>query len=88
MSTRPFPKKYPNAVYHEQAKTITIRQTQREPQKGLILIITAGTSDIPVAEEAKVTAEIMGNNVQALYDVGVAGIHRLMKTMENCLRPT
>lgn len=78
--------KYPNAVYHEQAKTITIRQTQREPQKGLILIITAGTSDIPVAEEAKVTAEIMGNNVQSLYDVGVAGIHRLMKNHGELLK--
>ena len=72
-------RKFPDAVYNELAKTITIRKTRKITQKGLILIVTAGTSDIPVAEEARVTAEIMGNNVKVLYDVGVAGIHRLMK---------
>jgi NCAIR mutase (PurE)-related protein len=72
-------RKFPNAVYNELAKTIAIRKTRKITQKGLILIVTAGTSDIPVAEEARVTAEIMGNNVKVLYDVGVAGIHRLMK---------
>ncbi len=72
-------RKFPEAVYNEQAKTIAIRKTRKITQKGLILIVTAGTSDIPVAEEARVTAEIMGNNVKVLYDVGVAGIHRLMK---------
>jgi len=72
-------RKFPDAVYNEPAKTITIRKTRKITQKGLILIVTAGTSDIPVAEEARVTAEIMGNNVKVLYDVGVAGIHRLMK---------
>ena len=78
--------KYPEAVYNEQARTITIRKTRRKPHKGLILIITAGTSDIPVAEEARVTAEIMGNNVKVLYDVGVAGIHRLMKSHGELLK--
>ena len=72
-------RKFPDAVYNELAKTIAIRKTRKITQKGLILIVTAGTSDIPVAEEARVTAEIMGNNVKVLYDVGVAGIHRLMK---------
>lgn len=72
-------RKFPDAVYNELAKTITLRRTRKITQKGLILIVTAGTSDIPVAEEARVTAEIMGNNVKVLYDVGVAGIHRLMK---------
>ena len=72
-------RKFPDAVYNELAKTITIRKTRKITQKGLILIVTAGTSDIPVAEEARVTAEIMDNNVKVLYDVGVAGIHRLMK---------
>ena len=72
-------RKFPDAVYNEPAKTITIRKTRKITQKGLILIVTAGTSDIPVAEEARVTAEIMDNNVKVLYDVGVAGIHRLMK---------
>lgn len=79
-------REFPNAVYHEQARTITIRTTRRKPHKGLILIITAGTSDIPVAEEARITAEIMGNNVQVLYDVGVAGIHRLMKSHGELLK--
>ena len=79
-------KEFPEAVYHEQARTITIRKTRRKPHKGLILIITAGTSDIPVAEEARVTAEIMGNNVKVLYDVGVAGIHRLMRSHGELLK--
>ena len=79
-------KKFPEAVYNEQARTITIRKTRRKPHKGLILIITAGTSDIPVAEESRVTAEIMGNNVKVLYDVGVAGIHRLMKSHGELLK--
>ncbi len=64
--------------YNEMARTIVLRKSRRK-KKGLILIVTAGTSDIPVAEEAKETAEIMGNNVKVLYDVGVAGIHRLLK---------
>ncbi|MDR4509409.1 MAG: nickel pincer cofactor biosynthesis protein LarB [Candidatus Brocadiaceae bacterium] len=76
-------REFSEAVYHEQARAITIRKTRREPNPGLILIITAGTSDIPVAEEARVTADIMGNTVQVLYDVGVAGIHRLMKSHED-----
>ncbi|MGQ3685666.1 MAG: nickel pincer cofactor biosynthesis protein LarB [Candidatus Loosdrechtia sp.] len=80
-------KHFPEAVYHKQARTITIQKTRRKPYQGLILIITAGTSDIPVAEEARVTAEIMGNsNVKALYDVGVAGIHRLMKNHGELLK--
>lgn len=79
-------KEFPNAVYHEQARTITIRKTKRKPQRGLIMIITAGTSDIPVAEEARVTAEIMGNKVKVLYDAGVAGIHRLMKSHGELLK--
>lgn len=70
---------FPNAVYNEKARTITIKKSRHEQPEGLILIVTAGTSDIPIAEEARVTAEIMGNNVHVLYDVGVAGIHRLMK---------
>jgi len=73
------------AVYHKQARAITVaRQTVKHEQhtSGFILIITAGTSDIPVAEEAKVTAEIMGNKVQTIYDVGVAGIHRVLTHSE------
>ena len=68
---------YPDAEYNEQAKTIVVKKERLEHKKGKILIITAGTSDIPVAEEAVVTAELMGNNVETAYDVGVAGVHRL-----------
>ena len=78
--------KYPEAVYNERARTITIKKTRRKPHKGLILIVTAGTSDIPVAEEARITAEMMGNKVKVLYDVGVAGIHRLMKNHAELLK--
>ncbi len=70
-------KKHPKAKYNEQAKTIVIQQHKQKPKKGKILILTAGTSDIPVAEEAVVTAELLGNNVEKVYDVGVAGVHRL-----------
>ncbi len=68
---------YPNAEYNELAKTIVIKREQLKPKKGKILVITAGTSDISVAEEAVVTAELMGNIVEKAYDVGVAGVHRL-----------
>jgi len=68
---------YPKANYNEHAKTIVIKNYKPKQKKGKILIITAGTSDIPVAEEAAVTAEIMGNKVEKVYDVGVAGVHRL-----------
>ncbi|UCH71668.1 MAG: nickel pincer cofactor biosynthesis protein LarB [Thermoplasmatales archaeon] len=68
---------YSDAEYNDLAKTIIINREKQKLKKGKILIITAGTSDIPVAEEAVVTAEIMGNKVEKVYDVGVAGIHRL-----------
>lgn len=64
---------------HPAAKCVTIEFEATPKNKKRILIITAGTSDIPVAEEAAVTAEFMGNNVERLYDVGVAGIHRLLE---------
>lgn len=66
------------ARFHELSGVISIRKNNKVLGKGLILVITAGTSDIPVAEEALVTAEVLGNRVEALYDVGVAGLHRLM----------
>lgn len=69
---------FPAAVYHEEARTLTIEQKPVEMLgKGKVLVISAGTSDIPVAAEAVVTARLMGNEVEQLYDVGVAGIHRL-----------
>ena len=73
-----------NALYHKQANCITVQKgrTAHGKTQSFILIVTAGTSDIPVAEEARVTAEIMGNKVQTIYDVGVAGIHRVLTHSE------
>jgi len=66
------------AEYRELAQAIVLKQDKQIYGKGKVLVISAGTSDIPVAEEALVTAEVMGNNTAHLYDVGVAGIHRLL----------
>ena len=68
----------PAATYHAEAAIVALKQHDLSPGKGCILIVAAGTSDIPVAEEAAHTAELMGNEVDRLYDVGVAGIHRLL----------
>ena len=68
----------PTASFHDQARTITLRTAPLPDGRGTILVIAAGTADLPVAEEAVVTAEIMGNRVDRLYDVGVAGLHRLL----------
>ena len=64
--------------FEESARAIVLRRDSKIYGKGLVTVISAGTSDIPVAEEAVVTASIMGNEVDRLYDVGVAGIHRLL----------
>jgi pyridinium-3,5-biscarboxylic acid mononucleotide synthase len=66
------------AKFHPLSGAIAIRRDRRIQGKGTVLVVSAGTSDIPVAEEALITAETMGNRVQALFDVGVAGIHRLL----------
>ncbi|HZP22266.1 MAG TPA: nickel pincer cofactor biosynthesis protein LarB [Terriglobales bacterium] len=66
------------AEFHEAAHALTLTQETTVYGKGNIAVVSAGTSDIPVAEEAVVTAQIMGNDVQHVYDVGVAGIHRLL----------
>jgi pyridinium-3,5-biscarboxylic acid mononucleotide synthase len=71
-------KKAPKAEYRELARAVVLRREQKKYGKGTIAVVSAGTSDIPVAEEAVVTAEVMGNDVERLYDVGVAGIHRLL----------
>ncbi len=70
-------KKIPKIQYNSSGKTIFLKQKVPSPGKGKIVIITAGTSDIPVAEEAYVTCDVLGNEVEKIYDVGVAGIHRL-----------
>jgi len=71
----------PDAVYHEAARLITARQGENPPD-GRILVISAGTADLPVAEEAALTAETMGNEVRRLYDAGVAGLHRLLDKLD------
>jgi pyridinium-3,5-biscarboxylic acid mononucleotide synthase len=68
----------PDAVYNPLARAITLRQNDITPGKGTLLVVAAGTADLPVAEEAVVTAELMGNQVERLFDVGVAGLHRLL----------
>jgi NCAIR mutase (PurE)-related protein len=68
----------PQATYHPVASLITFRQNDIAPGKGSIVVASAGTSDQPVAEEAALTAELMGNTVERVYDVGVAGIHRVL----------
>ncbi|KUO71569.1 MAG: 1-(5-phosphoribosyl)-5-amino-4-imidazole-carboxylate carboxylase [Clostridia bacterium BRH_c25] len=85
MGTRADPAAYeavkariPQAKYYEQARIITVGDSEEHQLAGKIVIATGGTSDIPVAEEAAVTAEFFGSNVIRLYDVGVAGIHRLL----------
>ena len=69
---------HPASEYHEQARIITLKQSAAPAGVGTVLVACAGTSDLPVAEEAAITADIMGNTVDRLYDVGVAGIHRLL----------
>ncbi len=71
-------KKVRGAEYRELARAIVLQRDGKKYGKGTIAVVSAGTSDIPVAEEAVVTAEAMGNDVEHLYDVGVAGIHRLL----------
>jgi NCAIR mutase (PurE)-related protein len=68
----------PGATYYADAALITFRQEDITPGKGTIVVAAAGTSDLPVAEEAARTAELMGNTVERVYDVGVAGLHRLL----------
>ena len=79
-------KKFRRAVHHETARCVTIEKSPLPKRPGIIAIICAGTSDLPVAEEAAVTAEIMGNRVERIYDVGVAGLHRLLAKSENLRR--
>ena len=71
----------PHATYHPQARAISLRQTEAEI-RGHIAVVCAGTSDLTCAEEAAVTAELFGTRVTRLYDVGVAGIHRLLAVRE------
>jgi NCAIR mutase (PurE)-related protein len=75
-------KKFKSAIHHEVARCVTIEKKPLPKRRGTIAIICAGTSDLPVAEEAAVTAEIMGNRVVRIADVGVAGLHRILSHLE------
>lgn len=75
-------KAFKKGVSHETARCFVMERTPLKPRPGTIAVVSAGTSDIPVAEEAAVTAETMGNHVERIYDVGVAGLHRLLARMD------
>lgn len=68
----------PEAMFNPLGRTIVVNRSHRPPTDGKVLVVTAGTADIPVAEEAAGTAEALGSSIDRLYDVGVAGIHRLL----------
>lgn len=72
----------PEAKYYEEARIIAVEKQKESERDGVIAVVTAGTADIPVAEEAAVVAELLGNPVNRIYDVGVAGIHRLFERLE------
>jgi NCAIR mutase (PurE)-related protein len=72
----------PTAVYHSDARIVALPQPDVARGKGTIFVVAAGTADLPVSEEAARTAELMGNDVERLYDVGVAGLHRLLGETE------
>ena len=73
----------PGVVHHAEARLLTLRQAPIRPHgRGSVAVITAGTSDLPVAEEAALTLELFGDKVERLYDVGVAGLHRLLASID------
>ena len=75
-------KKFKHLKHHEAARCVTIEKAPLPKRPGFIGVLCAGTSDLPVAEEAAITAEIMGNRVERIFDVGVAGLHRLLARLE------
>lgn len=75
-------RRIPRAQFHESARCITFERVPVPKRAGTIAVVAAGTSDLPVAEEAALTADIMGNVVERFYDVGVAGLHRLLRHLE------
>jgi pyridinium-3,5-biscarboxylic acid mononucleotide synthase len=79
-------KKISKAQFKPQARAIALSRDKKKYGRGKIAVVSAGTSDIPVAEEAAVTAETMGNEVERLYDVGVAGIHRLLANRNSLIQ--
>lgn len=73
---------FPDAQYFKLARIVKVKEEKKITGKGTILVVSAGTADLPVAEEAVITAEAFGNKVERLYDVGVAGIHRLLANID------
>ena len=93
MATRATPEAYEciqqltgQAEYHEMARVVVVKPEAPPELKGHIAVVCAGTADIPVAEEAFIVAQTLGNRVERFYDVGVAGIHRLLDQRENIAR--
>jgi NCAIR mutase (PurE)-related protein len=79
--------RFPESTYHERSRMLTLIKRQIQTTgKGTIIVMCAGTSDIPVAEEAAITAEFMGNKVDTIYDVGVSGIHRILAHRERIMK--
>jgi hypothetical protein len=78
---RALKKKFLHTVHHEAARCLTLETAPLPKRPGTIAVVAAGTTDLPVAEEAAVTADFMGNTVQRIYDVGVAGLHRLLRRL-------
>lgn len=78
--------RFPAAVFHETAQAVTLKQEEVPVARGTVGIVCAGTSDLPVAEEARVTVEFLGSPVFTLYDVGVAGLHRLLARWDELRR--
>ena len=79
---RALSKKFKQAVFHESARCVTIQRRPFPVRPGTIAVVSAGTSDLPVAEEAAVTAVAMGNAIERIYDVGVSGLHRLLRRLD------
>ena len=79
-------RRYRKARYHAQARAVTLGAPGERPAHPGILVLAAGTSDLQVAEEAAVTAEVMGNRVERVYDVGIAGLHRLLDHKDSLLK--
>jgi pyridinium-3,5-biscarboxylic acid mononucleotide synthase len=79
-------RKFKHAIHHEGARCVTIEKKPLPKRHGSIVVVCAGTSDLPVAEEAAVTAEIMGNRVERIADAGVAGLHRILSRLDTIQR--
>jgi hypothetical protein len=78
--------RHPNAEYHAEARALVLREGKRRKGRPGVVVMTAGTTDIGVAEEAALTAELMGEDVRRIFDVGVAGLHRLLSHRETLTR--